>query len=357
MPNVFGTLSGFGKPGKNHMKKVDNTAKAVVVRLGHMGDVALTTGVLEHWRTTRNMRFVFVTRESFAPILHGHPAVEQVWAVDEQALGSTRAWLRECNRLAREFGHLPLLDLHGSLRSRILGMRWPGTVRRYPKLGLQRRIFSRTGARRFQSMLERTNVPQRYAMTLERDHTPADALLPQITLFPEEQEQARSTLPPLRADGPLVALHPYATHPSKQWPEAHWRSLTELLEQAEIDWIVVGRSKTPLFPESPNDLTNRTNLRTTCALLAEANTMVTNDSGPMHLASGVGTPVVALFGPTAKAWGFYPAGTRDMVLERDMDCRPCSLHGAEACANGLACLSGISAKQAMRAVQTVLDNR
>lgn len=339
------------------MKKVDKPASAVAVRLGHMGDVALTTGVLRYWHATRGMRFVFVTREAFAPILQGHPAVEQIRTVDEQALSGTRAWLGECSRLAREFGHLPLLDLHGSLRSRILGMRWPGTVRRYPKLGLQRRIFGRTGSRRFRSVLERTNVPQRYAMALERGHVPAAELLPHIELTPQEREQTRSALAPMLTSGPLVALHPYATHPSKQWPETHWRSLVTLLEQAGIDWIMVGRNRAPLFPESSNDLTNRTDLRTTCAMLSEANVMVTNDSGPMHLASGVGTSVVALFGPTAKAWGFYPAGTRDIVLEREMDCRPCSLHGTEGCANGLECLSGISAQQVMKAVQKILSGQ
>ncbi len=343
---------------KIHMEKVGKTASAVVVRLGHMGDVALTTGVLEYWRKTRGMHFIFLTKEAFTPILKNHPAIEHIYPVKADALAGTKAWLRQCSRLAREFGHLPLLDLHGTLRSRILGLRWPSPVRRYPKSGLHRRIFSRTGSPKFRSMLERTNVPQRYAMALERKAIPATELLPHIVMTASENTKALDLIHPLRKNTALVALHPYATHPAKQWPEAHWRTLIKQLEQANIDWVVVGRNKMPFFSQNiDNDLTNRTDLRTTCAILAAADVMITNDSGPMHLASGVKTPVVALFGPTAKVWGFYPAGTQDIVLEREMDCRPCSLHGATECTRGLECLSGITPDQTMAAIQTILTSR
>lgn len=75
------------------------------------------------------------------------------------------------------------------------------------------------------------------------------------------------------------------------------------------------------------DFTNRTDLRQLIALLAQADALVTGDSGPMHLASGVSTPVVALFGPTCREWGFFPTGENDRVLQAPLACRPCSLHG------------------------------
>jgi heptosyltransferase-2 len=54
----------------------------------------------------------------------------------------------------------------------------------------------------------------------------------------------------------------------------------------------------------------------------------------MHMATGVGTRVVALFGPTVKAFGFFPYDARAVVLEREMSCRPCSAMGSARCPLG-----------------------
>ena len=61
--------------------------------------------------------------------------------------------------------------------------------------------------------------------------------------------------------------------------------------------------------------------------LARAAVVVSGDTGVMHMATGVGTPVVALFGPTVEPFGFFPYTRRAAVLERDLGCRPCSAMG------------------------------
>ncbi|XXJ19046.1 glycosyltransferase family 9 protein [Desulfovibrio caledoniensis] len=311
---------------------------AVVFRLGHMGDVALATGVLSHWHERTGQTFVFATREANLPLLANHPAVAGTIGLTKADL-TDAGWLRRTGELARQYAGSMLVDLHGTLRSRILALRWKGPVRRYPKFGLARRLFERTRSDRFREKLEALNVPQRYALALDQ-HTPSrEAVLPRIYLAEAETRAAERHLSPISCQGPRVALHPYATHPSKQWPAENWIRLAALLDAKGINWFVVGRNETPLTSGHERDLTNKTDLRATCALLERADLLVTGDSGPMHLACAVGTPVVALFGPTARAWGFYPAGNKDVVLERDLPCRPCSLHGARKCARGFECMT------------------
>ncbi len=335
------------------MKLDKKINRAAVFRLSHLGDIVLTTGVLAHWNRTRDLRFTFITRESSASVLENHPAIDDIVTVDEKSLKSFTGWFKYCGELAAELGHMPLIDLHGTLRSRLLSLRWKGPTHRYPKFGLERRLYSRTRSDKYRRRLERTNVLQRYALALV-DPPPEPGLLPPvIKLRDEEKNAACEDLAAVRGNGPLVALHPYATHPSKQWPEEHWHTLIQKLDEAHIDWFIVGRSQTGFAP-GRQDFTNETTLRETCALLAEANVMVTNDSGPMHLASAVGTPVVAFFGPTAKAWGFFPAGPRDIVLEKEMKCRPCSLHGGSGCSRGLECLTSITPEAAMDAIRITL---
>lgn len=328
----------------------------VVFRLSHMGDVALTTGVLSHWNESRCVSFIFITRKGNAPLLVNHPAVNTIIALDDSEIKGV-AWFHRARQLAGEFKNHTLVDLHGTLRSRILSLVWNGPVKRYPKFGLERRLYDRTHADRYRRKLEATNVTQRYAMALEGKPPQPGDLIPQIHLSDAERDVAATALAPLSDQRPLVALHPYATHPAKQWPRQHWHTLTTLLSDAGYDWFVVGRDTEPLLTNDGREFTNRTDLRETCALMQRADILVTADSGPMHLACGVGTPVVALFGPTARAWGFYPAGADDTVLELDLDCRPCSLHGARNCPSEFQCLAGITPETVLQSVKATIESR
>ena len=323
---------------------------AVVVRLGHMGDVALTTGVLARRHERSGERFIVLTRSANAPLLAHHPAVADVVEPDDDEL-TAGSWFAFCRSLAREYAGHALIDLHGVLRSRILSLVWKGPVRRYQKLGLSRRIFSRTGSEKHRRILEATTVPQRYALAWEDEPPPTADVVPRLFLDDAEREAARQTLRPVTGGRPLVAVHPYATHVNKQWPREHWLGLTGLLAGAGFDWFVLGRAPAPLMPDHKRDFTNRTDLRETCGLLQHADLLITGDSGPMHLACGVGTPVTALFGPTVKAWGFHPAGPEDRVLDMELECRPCSLHGGSACAKGHVCLTQLEPERVMADVR------
>ncbi len=76
-------------------------------------------------------------------------------------------------------------------------------------------------------------------------------------------------------------------------------------------------------------------LRGSSALIGEAGLLVTNDSAPLHMATAMGTPVVAIFGPTLPAFGFGPRGRSDRVVEHPrLACRPCSAHGPAVCPLG-----------------------
>lgn len=334
-----------------------HTKRWAVYRLGHLGDVVLTTGVLDYWHRTRGISFVCITRRGNAPILAGHPAVEEVVELDEHELKGLDWWSR-CRTLALAYSRLGLVDLHGTLRSRILSGLWRGPVRRYPKFSLRRRFYHRTRWPSLARPLENLSVPQRYAMALDDAPAPATELLPRIYLSDRERAEAAG-LPPMRANAgtgrPLVAMHPYATHPDKAWPREHWQRLAGLAEKAGMDWVCIGRDNAPLFADDDRDLTNRTDLRRTCAVLQHADVLLTADSGPMHLAAAVSTPVCALFGPTARAWGFYPQAMHDRVLERALSCRPCSLHGKSQCTRGRECLASISPEEAMTNIRTIIE--
>ena len=340
----------------------------VVIRLSALGDVALITGPLLYWNQRYGWRFIVLTKAANAPLFAGHPAVLRVLSLQDNELHFP-TMLRKFQELAQTFAGHELLDLHGNLRTRLLGALWQGPVRRYNKLGLERRLYLQSHGRLFTEKLLESNVPQRYLSATEQHLPDRTALGPRLFLSQEELNEAEGLLAPLlsRKASPVcaesgwtaslpnqvrpVAIHPYATHPDKAWTDTNWLRLITMLEKSHLPWIVIGRG-TPL-PDLPegHDFTNKTTLRQTCALLRHCRVLVTGDSGPMHLAAGVGTPVVALFGPTCEAWGFFPSGQHDQVLQVPLDCRPCTLHGNKHCSRNHDCMDKLAPEQVMEAIQ------
>ncbi|MDR2503868.1 MAG: glycosyltransferase family 9 protein [Deltaproteobacteria bacterium] len=329
----------------------------LVFRLSSLGDVLLTSGPMLYWHKERGWRFTVLTGRPFAPLFAHNPAVAEVIGLGAGEL-RTAHLLPFLRALALERQGQGLLDLHGTLRSRMLSFFWRGPVRRYPKLALERRLFLRCRSAPLARRLRACSVTQRYVMTAQAQAPPAGLLLPQIFLTPEEKEAARARLRAAGCPGPRrpIALHPYAAHARKAWPQEYWARLAAILEARGRPWFAVGRGDTP-FARDERDFSNRTDLRELCALLAEADVLVSGDSGPVHLAEAVGTPALALFGPTAAEWGFFPAGAKSAVLEKPLPCRPCSLHGAARCKlNGL-CLSSISPEEAAARLEDMLAER
>jgi heptosyltransferase-2 len=88
--------------------------------------------------------------------------------------------------------------------------------------------------------------------------------------------------------------------------------------------------------------------------LARCRALATNDSGLLHLAEATGTPVLAFFGPTVRAFGYFPRLPRSRVLEHEIACRPCSRNGKRPCHRGdLACLENIAPATAVAALRAV----
>lgn len=316
--------------------------ECLTVRLSALGDAILTTGVLAYWHEHAGLTFRVLTKPALTPVFDNHPAVTGIIGVREEDLHGA-SWIRFCRGLAKEFGRLPLIDLHSNLRTLLLRSLWPGPTRSYRKFSLSRRLFLATRHPLFAARLRRLNVPQRYCMALDPRIVDADALKPRIFLAGNEMTVARETLSRLGLTRP-VAIHPYATHPAKTPRPEVWRNLIRNLEAQGEQVLILGRHDQPLLPQAPHDLTNATDLRATSALLSLCRVLVTGDSGPMHLATAVDTPVIALFGPTTKEWGFYPSGPHDVVHQSPCAKAPCSLHGQDACSLGNACMKDVSEK-------------
>ncbi|WP_319779325.1 glycosyltransferase family 9 protein [Maridesulfovibrio sp.] len=323
------------------MHAMPNTNHKIIFRLSALGDVVLTTGVIEYWAKKFNCTFTVITKISSSPVLENNPHITNVISLEKKDLGDL-AWLKKAGQIAADYENCELIDLHSTLRSRILSARWKGKVSRYNKFSIERRLFRITRSPKLDNKLSELRVTQRYASALEEDIPEPSALLPHIYLTDNEKEIARTLIEEHDLGNNFITLHPYATHPDKAWPKKNWQTLINMLDDADIKWAIIGHDSNIFEPQHAGcNFTSQLQLRETCALLEKSTLLITGDSGPMHLAAAVETPAIAMFGPTSKAWGFYPAGPHDVVLESEMDCRPCSLHGKSNCKKDRECLRRI----------------
>ncbi len=91
------------------------------------------------------------------------------------------------------------------------------------------------------------------------------------------------------------------------------------------------------------NLIGKTSLRESFSLVKHAKAIISNDSAPVHIAVAFNTPVVDIYGPTVKDFGFYPYRNGVVVEVEDLPCRPCGLHGHRKCPTGtFECMKNIT---------------
>jgi heptosyltransferase-2 len=319
--------------------------RIAVVRLSSMGDILLTTPLLRALRESHPRAWItFITKTGFAPLLEHNPRLSEVL---RYLPGSP---LRDLGRAVRERRFTHCLDLHGSIRSRVLRWLAPGSWRGYPKHRLARALLIRAKRDRYR---DRRPVAERYfdaarGLGVQPDERGLEFFLSRAAVDAARRLLSEAGVGSGRA---LVAVVPGAAHATKRWPGAHWRALTGALVSAGYDVAVVGGPAEAALGEevaAPGagravNAAGRLDVTGTAALLKEARCVVAGDTGAMHLATAVGTPVVALFGPTVEQFGFFPYHARASVIQRDLPCRPCSAMGGPRCPLGHhACLEGIT---------------
>ncbi|MDH5198624.1 MAG: glycosyltransferase family 9 protein [Gemmatimonadota bacterium] len=287
----------------------------LVIRFGALGDVVLTTPLLRAiGRAFPAARITFVTKTAWVPLLASHPHVARVEALAPgEPVHALAARLRDTRWDHR-------IDLHGSLRSRVLriltGGRWHG----WHKPRLQRAVRVWTGL----AVGSVPPVAEQYFGAVGHLGLEPDGGPPMVVATEQDAARAAEVMPPER----FVALAPGAAHATKRWPGRHWDRVVELLAHWGVPCVIVGTAEDAHRVTARGAITAcGVGLGATAALLRSASVVIAGDSGLMHLATAVGTPVVALFGPTDPALGYAPYRSAAVVLARTLPCRPCSVYG------------------------------
>jgi heptosyltransferase-2 len=313
-----------------------------------MGDVLLAASATrELRRLLPEAKIDFAVRKPYADAARLLPGIDRVLVLEGRGLLDLLRF-----RARSIHGRVDLfIDLQGNARSRLLGMLLlPGRTARSPRLSFTRRALVRWKRGKGEPY---TPVWRRYLAALERAGLPV-----------REEPPRLDGIRPARKTG-AVLFAPGAGRATKRWPARSFGEAARAIAEATGRPILLvgSEDERPLLEEvraaaGPRaEIAAGLPLDEVAARLSGASLLVTNDSGLLHLAGGLGVPVVAVFGPTTPELGFGPAGERSAVVSVDLPCRPCSLHGTEVCPlpdRSHICMVRVGPEEVVRAALRIL---
>ncbi|MCK4838872.1 MAG: lipopolysaccharide heptosyltransferase I, partial [Desulfobulbaceae bacterium] len=346
----------------------------LIVKTSAIGDVTHTLPALNVLRKRYpEAHITWLVEEAAADIIKGHRALDRVlisrrkhWVKEMRSgfAGFIKAWREVWGfiRTLRDTRYDLLLDFQGLLKSGVLV--WLAKADR--KVGFGRGMEHAECSYIF--LNEKippvdmdTHALRREMTLLQAIGIEADEITFDLPVTDKERAEIDAILAGhgINRQQPLVAINPQATWPTKLWLNERFSVVADQLlqrgcsvvftgspvDRVEIDRIIGGMSGKAV------NLAGQTSLMSLAALYQEAKVVVSTDTGPMHIAAAVGTPLVAIFGATAP-WRTGPWGVEHTVLRVDMDCSPCL---KKSCTKDSECMRKITVEMVTSAVEAILD--
>jgi heptosyltransferase-3 len=322
-------------------------SRALVIKLRHHGDVLLSAPVISALkRAAPQCEIDGLVYADTAPMLSGHPDISRLFTVDrtwkkQGALRQASAEWKLLSQLrARRYDLVVHLSVHsrGAWLVRLLRPRW--------SVGPRRRDAGRFWHSSFTHLYAAQSHPDQHTVDTNLDALRAlgiDVALDaaKVVLTPGQEAEAR--VDALLAEhalqpGGFVHLHPASRWDFKCWPAERVGQLCDALAARGLPLVmtcapdakeralvaaVCAATQVPIV-----DLSGQLNLKELAALTARARLFIGVDSAPMHIAAAMGTPVVAIFGPSGdREWGPWHTKSRIVVSAAHAHCRPCGRDG------------------------------
>jgi len=345
----------------------DEEKRILLIKLRYIGDTLLVTPLLKALKKgIPGSRIDVLVYENSREILSEDPFVGHIWALDHRkARGNLWYTLRFMTRLrGQRYGIVA--DLTNNDRSSFFTFVTGAPVR----IGFTSGRLIRTKlfyTEVIDSVLGRAHTVDHHLKVAEFLGLPVEDRHPHIEVSPEAKERVEAKLLAMGMDGsqPFVLIYPGARRWYKRWPSHRFAMLADrIAEHFHVPALLCGGEEDVTISESIRremesdafDVTGQLSLLEFGALAKQALCLIGNDSAPIHVATAVKTPTIALFGPTDwKAWA--PRRDQDRVLAAEFPCRPCG-HSKPDCHLGEGyCMSTIGLEDVWNAVQETLSRR
>jgi heptosyltransferase-2 len=342
--------------------KKKDPPKALLVRaVNWLGDAVLTTPALSAVREAfPAARIVLAARHPVAELFRHHPDVDEILVYDKAGTHSGAAgMLRMAAELRRRRFDAALL-FQNAFDAALLAF-LAGVPERSGYATDGRRVLLTRGIPVTEEILRLHHAEYYLRLVAEIGiPRPGEPAL-KLNVVPQERESMRERLASLGVpEGKgILGVNPGATYGSaKRWFPDRFAAVADALsEEWGTSVVLMGSApERPLAEEieaamrrTPLNLAGRTTVRELMALLSLCSFLVTNDSGPMHIAAALGVPLAAIFGPTD--WRTTSPWTdKARIVRVGVDCSPCMLRE---CNRGHECMLGVTAEMVVAAAREI----
>ncbi|MDR0872048.1 MAG: glycosyltransferase family 9 protein [Prevotellaceae bacterium] len=311
------------------------TKNILVIRLSAMGDVAMCVPIVAQLAQRGDVRVTVLTRKAFLPLF------AQLNDVETFAFSKDLSVLRLFRELRKGQKWDTVIDLHNVLRTKFLRFlfRLSGVkIAVLQKNRCQKRKLTRKHCKKMRQL---PSVQDEYVAACARAGFPVGAKI----FSPIFSERAKdfSPLPDdiLKITGEKnIGIAPFAKHRTKVYPLDKILQVIEHFSEKGVHIFLFGGKSDAETLENwaaihnnVYSLAGKTDFTGELQMMAHLDCMLSMDSGNMHLANLVGVPVLSVWGATHPFAGFVSAG-KNTIVQRNLDCRPCSIFGNKPCWKG-----------------------
>jgi heptosyltransferase-2 len=333
----------------------------IIVRMPNwIGDLVMATPILSDLRKRYpNAHITAMCRSPICELLKADPEIDELFCFSKASGFGRRAERRNIIEKLRKGSYdLGILLTHSFSSAWWF---WLGKVQNRLGYECNGRKLLLTHSLAFPQNIQNQHLVVTYKMLLEPLGIPISDTPPRLYLTQKEIHDSRVLLRQQGIpDGALiVGINPGATYGSaKCWLPERFREVTErLLREKDVYIVYFGDQATASIvkeicsglPSRVVNLAGATSLRELASIISHCDVILTNDSGPMHIADAVGTPIVALFGSTSEVvTGPYRSGT---LIHKHVECSPCY---QRTCPIDFRCMKRIEADEVFDALNKIL---
>ena len=337
--------------------------KIGIFQTSFIGDSVLTTPLIKKTKKLfPDTQIVVITRPQTQDIFKPLPEVAQVILNDKRGWNKI-AGVWKTARDIRKAGIDILLVPHRSFRSALIA--WLSGVKIRIGFTSSEGWFLYTKTVPFNWMIHDAERNLSLLQGIAKEQFGGEKL--SMSFTPSAEENVARLLKDFNLEGKkLVGIHAGSAWPTKCWPQEYFVELISKLQtELGVQCVLVGGGKQDtdlgekicqLAQGHAASLCGKTSLADLMALMKHLSLFITNDSGPMHIATAFDVPTLAIFGPTTRELGFFPYGQGHRVLEvKDLPCRPCALHGGNKCPLGhFKCMKDITPDEVFKNAKEML---
>lgn len=342
-------------------------AKVLVIRFSAIGDVAMTVPIIDSFaRQYPQHQMMVLSRPHMAALFAHLPANVSFQGVDfKKDYSGFRGLNRLYNELkTEEFDYIA--DFHDVLRTKYLRWRFKMSGKKVAHIDKGRKGKKELVRIKNKKKVQQPSSFMRYSNVLKQLGFPITLNFNSIYQDKKGDFSLFSSITEEKQSNRWIGIAPFATHTGKIYPQERMEELIALLSSySNIRLFLFGGGKKEIeiltawakrYPHT-TCIAGQLKMNAELSLMSHLDLMVSMDSGNMHLASLVQTPVVSIWGATHPLAGFMGwKQSEQNAVQKDLHCRPCSVFGNKPCIRkDYACMNTITPQEILQRILSILE--